>query len=123
MGGQSFSPEDLALRKSKGFVSTCYTCCTEVEPNLFTNSEPSDAAFLPLYCLFKGLDGYLHWLWMNWNNHPLTDSRYRLFPTGDTYCVIWSTVITRLHDDSKRQEKDRNDVSFIIYTLLYYSAL
>ena len=60
---------------------------------------------------------------MNWNNHPLTDSRYRLFPAGDTYCVIWSTVITRLRDDSKRQEKDRNGVSFIIYTLLYYSAL
>ena len=24
---------------------------------------------------------------MNWDDHPLTDSRYRLFPPGDTYFV------------------------------------
>lgn len=85
--GQSFTDADLSVRKAKGFVSTCYTCCAEAEPNIFTNSDPYDAAFLPLYCLAKGLDGYLHWSWMNWDNHPLTDSRYRLFPAGDTYCV------------------------------------
>ena len=85
--GQSFTEADLQLRRAKGFVSTCYTCCTEAEPNIFTNNNPSDAAFLPLYALSKGLDGYLHWSWMNWDNHPLTDSRYRLFPPGDTYCV------------------------------------
>ena len=85
--GQSFTEADLQLRRAKGFVSTCYTSCAESEPNIFTNNNPSDAAFLPLYALSKGLDGYLHWSWMNWDDHPLTDSRYRLFPPGDTYCV------------------------------------
>lgn len=83
--GQSFTQADLELRRKKGFVSTCYTCCAEAEPNIFTNSEPYDAAFLPLYCVSRGLDGYLHWSWINWDSHPLTDSRYRLFPAGDTY--------------------------------------
>ena len=85
--GQSFTEADLQLRRVKGFVSTCYTSCAEAEPNIFTNSNPSDAAFLPLYALSKGLNGYLHWSWMNWDDHPLTDSRYRLFPPGDTYSV------------------------------------
>lgn len=85
--GQSFTDADLQARKAKGFISTCYTSCADAEPNIFTNSNPFDAAFLPLYALSKGLDGYLHWSWMNWDNHPLTDSRYRLFPPGDTYCV------------------------------------
>lgn len=82
---QSFTQDDLKARKEKGFVSTCYTSCADADPNIFTNSAPYDAAFLPLYCLSKGLDGFLHWSWMNWDNHPLTDSRYRLFPAGDTY--------------------------------------
>jgi hypothetical protein len=83
--GQSFTVEDLKLRNEKGYVSTCYTCCADADPNIFTNSNPFDAAFLPIYCLSKGLNGYLHWSWMNWDDHPLTDSRYRLFPAGDTY--------------------------------------
>lgn len=85
--GQSFTDDDLKLRNSKRYVSTCYTSCADADPNIFTNSDPFDAAFLPLYSLSKGMNGYLHWSWMNWDDHPLTDSRYRLFPAGDTYSV------------------------------------
>lgn len=85
--GEAFSPEELAARKAKGWVSTTYTCCSNTEPNLFSNSLPAEAAFLPVYCVANGFEGYLHWSWMNWNDQPLTDTRFRLFAPGDTYLI------------------------------------
>ena len=83
--GHSFSAEELAARKAAGRVTTVYTCCTEAEPNILSNNNPSDAAWLPLYAISKGFDGYLHWSWINWNQTPLEDTRFRLFSAGDTY--------------------------------------
>lgn len=85
--GQTFSPDTLKMRKKMGYVSTVYTCCSTPSPNLFSNSEPIEAAYLPIYCAAAGFDGYLHWSWMNWAENPLCDSRFRLFAPGDTYSV------------------------------------
>lgn len=86
--GQTFSEEELRLRRDKGFVSTSYVCCgNPTEPNIFTNNAPSDAAYLPVYAMANGFDGFLHWSFMNWNDDPLRDSRWRMFAPGDTYCV------------------------------------
>ena len=85
--GQSFTADELKMRREKGWYSTVYTCCTEKEPNLFTNSRPAEAAYLPLYAIANDFDGYLHWSWMNWHDTPLTDSRFRLFSPGDTYVI------------------------------------
>ena len=85
--GQDFSAEELAARQKQGRVSTTYTCCSNTHPNLFRNSLPAEAAFLPLYCIANHFEGYLHWSWMNWDDKSLTDSRYRLFAPGDTYLV------------------------------------
>ena len=85
--GQDFSAEELAARQKQGRVSTTYTCCSNTHPNLFSNSLPAEAAFLPLYCIANHFEGYLHWSWMNWDDKSLTDSRYRLFAPGDTYLV------------------------------------
>lgn len=85
--GENFTPEERADRRARGLVSTTYTCCSSPEPNLFSNSLPAEAAFLPVYCVANGFDGYLHWSWMNWNDTPLTDSRFRMFAPGDTYCI------------------------------------
>jgi hypothetical protein len=82
-----FSDAQRAARSSKGMVSTTYTCCTELTPNLETYNDPADAAYLPLYCRANGFDGYLHWSWMNWTDRPLVDSRFKFFPAGDTYLV------------------------------------
>jgi len=82
-----FSDEQRAARSRQGMVSTTYTCCTELTPNLETYNDPADAAYLPLYCLANGFDGYLHWSWMNWTDRPLQDSRFKLFPAGDTYLI------------------------------------
>ena len=80
-----FKAEERALRKAQGLITTFYTCCAEVEPNIYSNSLPAEAAFLPLHAAANDLDGYLHWSWINWDDHPLTDSRFRLFGSGDTY--------------------------------------
>ena len=85
--GQSFPTSDLKERRAKGWYSTFYTCCTEKQPNIFTNSQPAEAAYLPIFGIANDFDGYLHWSWQNWPDNPLTDSRFRLFSPGDTYVV------------------------------------
>ncbi len=81
-----FTAAQLAERKAKGWISTYYTSCANAEPNIYTNSYPAEAAYLPIYAAKMNLNGYLHWAWMNWDEHPLTDSRFRKFGSGDTYC-------------------------------------
>ncbi len=85
--GENFTAEELAARQTKGYKSTTYTCCSNDEPNLFSNSLPAEAAYLPLFCLANHFEGYLHWSWMNWADNPLHDSRFRLFAPGDTYLI------------------------------------
>ena len=82
---QHFTPEELEARRKAGRISTVYTCCTESEPNLLSNNNPADGALLPLIAIANGFDGYLHWSWMNWNDNPLQDTRFRLFSPGDTF--------------------------------------
>lgn len=79
------TPEQIAARREKGMVTTTYTCCSNDKPNIFSNNEPADAVVLPLFCIANNLDGFLHWSWINWNDDPLTDTRYRLFSPGDTF--------------------------------------
>jgi len=83
--GQQFSAEELAERRAKGRFSTVYTCCTEQHPNIFTASQPCEAAMLPLFCAAGDFDGYLHWSWINWTDFPMTESRFKYFAPGDTY--------------------------------------
>ena len=80
-----FTAEQIAMRRAQGYVTTLYTSCAEREPNIYSNSLPSEAAFLPIYAAATNMDGYLHWSWINWDEHPLTDTRYRMFGAGDTY--------------------------------------
>lgn len=83
---QHFTEAQLADRKAKNRITTIYTSCADVEPNIYSNSLPAEATFLPLHAAANNLDGYLHWAWINWDEHPLTDSRFRKFGAGDTYC-------------------------------------
>ena len=83
--GQLFTKDEVKTRRDAGFKSTVYTCCTDANPGMFSNSNPVDAAWIPLYCFAAGFDGWLHWSWLNWTDSPLTDSRFFLFAPGDTY--------------------------------------
>lgn len=85
--GQKFSEEELALRNSRGWVTTTYTACPDGMPNVCSNNLPADCAYLPLYCIANGFNGFLRWAWMNWTDDPMHDTRFRLFTPGDTYMV------------------------------------
>lgn len=115
-----FTAEQLASRKEKGWVTTFYTSCANSEPNIYTNSYPAEAAYLPIYAAQMNLDGYLHWSWINWDEHPLTDSRFRKFGSGDTYCyypgnrssVRFERLIEGIHQFEKihiLREEYKND--------------
>ena len=121
----------LASRKSKNRITTFYTSCANSEPNIYTNSFPAEAAYLPIYAAKMNLDGYLHWSWMNWDDDPLTDSRYRKFGSGDTYCyypgnrssVRFERLIEGIHQYEKiqilREEySDNADMLYKLNTLL-----
>lgn len=84
---QRFSKEEQWMRGQRDYVTTTYTCCPDLAPNIELYNEPADAAFLPVYCRANGFNGYLHWSWANWTDDPLRDARFKLFPAGDTYVV------------------------------------
>ena len=106
-----FTAQQLADRKAKGWITTFYTSCANSEPNIYSNSLPAEAAYLPIYAAKMNLDGYLHWAWCNWDEHPLTDSRFRKFGSGDTYCyypgnrssVRFERLIEGIHQYEKIQ--------------------
>ena len=108
---QRFTAEERAYRDRHGLTTTVYTSCADVEPNIYSCSLPAEAAFLPLYVAAHRLSGYLHWSWMNWDEHPLTDSRFRLFGSGDTYCYYpgnrSSVRFERLIEGIQQYEKIR----------------
>ncbi len=85
--GSVVEPEDRQYRKSKGYITTWYVCCSSVFPNVFTFSPPSEAAFIGWYTSAAGFDGFLRWAYNNWVKDPLLDSRFRTWPAGDTYIV------------------------------------
>lgn len=106
-----FTDEQLASRKAKNQITTIYTSCADAEPNIYTNSYPAEATFLPIYAAANNMNGYLHWAWINWDEDPLIDSRYRKFGSGDTYCyypgnrssVRFERLIEGIHQYEKIQ--------------------
>ncbi len=85
--GDFFPADVMARRKAKGYTTLMYTCCATPAPSQFSNSEPADGAYIPVYATATGHDGYLHWSYMNWTDNPLEDSRFHMFAPGDTYFV------------------------------------
>lgn len=108
---RSLTDKQRQYRKQNNLPTTVYFCCADAEPNVFTNSLPAEAVYLPLHAAANGLDGLLHWSWINWDEHPLTDSRFRLFGAGDTYCyypgnrssVRFERLIEGIHQYEKIQ--------------------
>ena len=117
---KSFTEAQRADRKAKNRITTIYTSCADVEPNIYSNSLPAEATFLPIYAAANDLSGYLHWSWMNWAEDPLKDTRFRLFGAGDTYCyypgnrssVRFERLVEGIHQYEKIQilkEEYKND--------------
>jgi hypothetical protein len=85
--GATFDEEDLVFRKNNKLVSTYYVCCEHPFPNVFTFSAPPEGAYIAWYAIAAGFDGFLRWAYNSWTENPLTDSRFRCNPAGDTYIV------------------------------------
>lgn len=79
--------EDVEMRRAKELNTTYYVCCAHEFPNVFTFSAPADATYSAWYAIAAGYDGILRWAYNSWVENPLTDSRFRTWPAGDTYVV------------------------------------
>ena len=80
-------PQHIAERRAQGFITTYYVCCSDRFPNMFTFSAPAEAVYAGWYMAACGYDGFLRWAYNSWVGEPLTDSRFRTFPAGDTYLI------------------------------------
>lgn len=85
--GYTFPADVKAKREQNGQISCVYTCCTETFPNIFTFSDPAEAAWTPIHAVAGGYDGFLRWSINSWTADPLRDSRFRTWAAGDTYSI------------------------------------
>ena len=85
--GYTFPADVRAKREKNGQFSCVYTCCTESFPNIFTFSDPAEAAWTPIHAVAGGYDGFLRWSINSWTADPLHDSRFRTWAAGDTYSI------------------------------------
>lgn len=85
--GHPFSEADLKDRQERGLNTTFYIYCGNAFPNQFTFSDPAESALLAWYTEATHFDGMLRWSFNSWVENPLTDSRFRTWPAGDTYMV------------------------------------
>ena len=79
--------EDIAQRRANDLVTTWYVCCADPFANMFTFSAPAEAVYAAWYTVAADFDGMLRWAYNSWVENPLTDSRFRQWPAGDTYMV------------------------------------
>jgi hypothetical protein len=78
---------DLSYRKARGLNTTYYVCCAHRFPNVFTFSDPAEAVYAAWYAKANGFDGFLRWAYNSWVENPAMDSRFRTWPSGDTFIV------------------------------------
>lgn len=79
--------QDIKARREKGLITTYYVCCSSKFPNMFTFSPSSESVYTAWYATACDYDGFLRWAYNSWVENPLTDSRFRTWPAGDTYMV------------------------------------
>lgn len=85
--GNKVTKEEIAVRREKGLITTYYVCCGDKFPNMFTFSPPAESVYAAWYAAAADFDGFLRWAYNSWVENPLTDSRFRTWPAGDTYMV------------------------------------
>ena len=73
-------------RRSKGLVSTWYTC-TGTYPGNFGNSRPAESSFIGWYSARIKADGYLRWAVDSWNDNPTETTDHKVYETGDTFQI------------------------------------
>jgi hypothetical protein len=79
--------KELGKRKSLGFTTTYYVCCTPPQPNNFVFSPPIEGRYISWYAAAYGYDGFLRWAYDAWPEDPMRDARHTLWPAGDCFLV------------------------------------
>lgn len=79
--------KDIAFRRANNLITTYYVCCSDPFPNMFTFSPSAESVYSAWYSYAAGYDGMLRWAYNSWPEDPVVDSRFRKFPSGDTYFV------------------------------------
>lgn len=85
--GATVDYSDIIDRRERGLTTTYYVCCSHEFPNTFTFSDAAEATYISWYAAAADFDGFLRWAYNSWVENPLTDSRFRTWPAGDTYIV------------------------------------
>lgn len=85
--GAKVDSADIAMRREKGLITTYYVCCSDKFPNMFTFSNSAESVYASWYTIAADFDGFLRWAYNSWVENPLTDSRFKTWPSGDTYIV------------------------------------
>ena len=85
--GSVVEVEDIEARREKGLITTWYVCCADPFANTFTFSESAEAVYSAWRTVAGNFDGMLRWSYNSWVENPLTDSRFRTWPAGDTYII------------------------------------
>ncbi len=81
------SPQIIADRRNDEQLTTYYVCCVDPYPNNFTYSPPAEGIWQGWFAFAHNMDGFLRWAYNSWVEDPLHDSRFRTWPSGDTYFV------------------------------------
>ncbi len=81
------SPKELSDRKTRGFTTTFYVCCTPPQPNNFVFSPPVEGTYISWYAAAYGYNGFLRWAYDAWPADPLRDARHTFWPAGDCFLV------------------------------------
>ncbi len=81
------TPDIAAARREKGKITTWYVACGVPWPNNFTFSPPAESALEGWFTAAFHLDGFLRWAYNSWPADVMHDSRFRKWPSGDTYFV------------------------------------
>ena len=79
--------KDIEFRRQNNLITTYYVCCSDPFPNMFTFSPSAESCYSAWYSYAAGYDGMLRWAYNSWPEDPGLDSRFRKFPSGDTYFV------------------------------------
>jgi hypothetical protein len=86
-GVSDLSTEIAKSRRESGMKTTYYVCCSDSKPNNFTFSPPAESCYEGWLAAAMGFDGFLRWAFNSWVENPVYDSRFRTWPSGDTYFV------------------------------------
>ena len=111
IGHDIVSGDDIQMRRAENQSTTFYVCCGPYFPNTFTWSQPYESEMLGWLNVTHDYDGMLRWAYNSWPENPKYDSRFSIFPAGDTYFTypgFYSSLrFERLIDGIEAAEKVR----------------